>query len=268
MSFELSDYIISPDGQLVRCCELYHHGIKGMKWGIRRFQRKDGTRTPAGKKRLQETENESDSNRSGKNGSSNSSKRANYKKAAKVGAAVVGTALAAYGTYKLAKFVQDKRSEAAFKKAEDYVEKNFMKKIGETNFAGGKTISTYANKSGTAMEIGARGSKAIGRQNARVMSTANRIYDDATNTRLDRGLSKVVGAGDAVGNAARRAGNAAKRAGSAAGRTSKNAKNRVLDVVNPLYEYSPGETSTTVRNINGLKVTDAVTNYRKRKVRR
>lgn len=31
--------------------ELYHHGIKGMKWGIRRFQNKDGSLTPAGKKR-------------------------------------------------------------------------------------------------------------------------------------------------------------------------------------------------------------------------
>lgn len=31
--------------------ELYHHGIKGMKWGVRRFQKKDGSLTPAGKKR-------------------------------------------------------------------------------------------------------------------------------------------------------------------------------------------------------------------------
>lgn len=31
--------------------ELMHWGIKGMKWGIRRYQNKDGSLTPAGKKR-------------------------------------------------------------------------------------------------------------------------------------------------------------------------------------------------------------------------
>lgn len=33
--------------------ELYHHGIQGQKWGIRRFQNKDGSRTLLGKKRRQ-----------------------------------------------------------------------------------------------------------------------------------------------------------------------------------------------------------------------
>jgi hypothetical protein len=31
--------------------KLQHHGIKGMKWGVRRYQNKDGSLTPAGKKR-------------------------------------------------------------------------------------------------------------------------------------------------------------------------------------------------------------------------
>lgn len=31
--------------------ELYHHGVIGMKWGIRRYQNKDGSLTPAGKRK-------------------------------------------------------------------------------------------------------------------------------------------------------------------------------------------------------------------------
>lgn len=37
--------------KLIPSEELHHHGIKGQKWGRRRFQNKDGTLTPAGKER-------------------------------------------------------------------------------------------------------------------------------------------------------------------------------------------------------------------------
>lgn len=46
------DYIIQ-NGKLYCISDQYlaHHGIKGMKWGVRRFQKEDGSLTPAGKKR-------------------------------------------------------------------------------------------------------------------------------------------------------------------------------------------------------------------------
>lgn len=38
--------------------ELYHHGIKGQRWGIRRFQNPDGSLTSAGKQRYLKAERE------------------------------------------------------------------------------------------------------------------------------------------------------------------------------------------------------------------
>ena len=70
--------------------ELYHHGIKGQKWGVRRFQNKDGSLTPAGKKRYDET------NKPEKTVSDEERKR-RIRKNIMIGAAAAATALIVIG---------------------------------------------------------------------------------------------------------------------------------------------------------------------------
>ena len=170
---------------------LKHHGIKGMKWGRRRYQNKDGSLTPAGKKRYVSTfeahrnatkaaekarkesiisdreqisgvgsfakvnrnamaakrkayresiaadkthnrqlrEENKQAKKTEKENRTPEEIAARRKKALKVGAAVAGTALAAYGAYKLNQYVKTENCKIAADRGWRVAEKNWQKRV-------------------------------------------------------------------------------------------------------------------------------------------
>lgn len=50
------NYILTNEGSFLSEEELCHWGIKGMKWGVRRYQNEDGTLTEAGRRRLEKAD--------------------------------------------------------------------------------------------------------------------------------------------------------------------------------------------------------------------
>lgn len=87
--------------------ELYHHGIKGQKWGVRRFQNPDGTLTEAGKKRYND------------DGTPKKKKTINGKKIAAAVGATAAVAITAGIAFKyrkeIGKAVSDMKGEVALK---------------------------------------------------------------------------------------------------------------------------------------------------------
>lgn len=101
--------------------ELAHHGIKGMKWGIRRYQNEDGTLTPEGQRRYYSYEG---------------AKRARHLKNAGL-VAGMGSGLGAIATI-LGESYKDEKTPESIKNTKQYKTAGAIKVagIGTTGLAG------------------------------------------------------------------------------------------------------------------------------------
>ena len=125
---------------------LYHHGIKGQRWGIRRFQNKDGSLTPRGRKRYSDDSGDkANSKPEDKKGLTDK-----QKKAIIAGAAVVGTGLAIYGGYKISQVYKGANSpidpETGFRLLKSDADKSDLSKINPGRIK-------FLNKSAKNVEI-------------------------------------------------------------------------------------------------------------------
>ena len=180
----LGDYIIYNG-------ELYHHGVKGMKWGVRRA-----------KKNTVETSGRSDTSKSRRE-LTPEQKAARRKKAIKIGAAAVGTALAVYGAKKIHDAIRDKNTELRIKQGFEAAKKGLN---GVTKSGGPLSIESSMRIEDRDARIVKRAMEA-GREYAKkesfVSATRNVIDNSRLRSNVDSIRRSAVSANTTSRNAAR-----------------------------------------------------------------
>lgn len=162
--------------------EIYHHGILGQKWGVRRFQNKDGTRTAAGKKRYSANKKDDPAK---EEKSSNSKK---IKGVAVAGSAAVASALALYGTRKIAaaKKVEQKQSSEKIADSSQPVDKQQYVKTAGLEKAYRKALVDNSKT---------KFAKDIVDESVKAVQTAKRMSDESIRDGVKKGkldLSKMT----------------------------------------------------------------------------
>lgn len=183
---------------------LEHHGIKGQKWGVRRFQNEDGTRTNAGLKRDRQTK----AAREGGKGKQRTGMSESTKTALKTTALMVGTAAltagAIYGGMKVSDMVKDKAYQVTISEGEKMISvmKNSSLFWEDTLSSNNNLIeagkrSVYNNTKETLTENARKNIQAAAKTNSKTLSDAVRTlrgngYSGYSVSDKDRDVNKLT----------------------------------------------------------------------------
>lgn len=184
---------------------LYHHGIKGQKWGVRRYQNSDGSLTNAGRKRYDD---------GGKGSNKRHIDKKGIAKKVAAGVAIAGTAaLTAYALSnpRIREALLDKMKEVS-PKVKDFVTENgkkAVKSLGDSAKKAGKAMSDAAMMSAGTIAIVKLGDKlatddnasqAIKDRNQILLDTATAGIKSVTNANSKSGSNNSSNNGNSSGN--------------------------------------------------------------------
>jgi hypothetical protein len=169
--------------------ELYHHGVLGMHWGVRRYQNADGTLTAAGRKRLEKKEAQTEADKQAiiKSGSAEVVKQHQ----AELSNQELKDAIERINLNQRLSEVNAKKKEAAAKKVERVA--NTVKSVSDITSSGVKiynTVATVRNtfttKSNTWRTIGGKKSKDKKNSNSESVSETFTNTSSTSNTATNK----------------------------------------------------------------------------------